>query len=289
MTLREMYSKKINKPVVSFEIFPPKDDKDGEKLNKLFSHLEILKKYNPSLISLTYGAGGTTQDSSLHIIERLQSELAFNVMPHFTCVCTSKENVKKYLDSIKKLGVKNILALRGDIPEGVDDSTFDFKFANELVTFINDKTNLSIGVAGYPEGHISCNDFDVDLKNLKRKVDCGADVIYSQLFFDTSKFFNFVEKSRDIGIEIPIIPGILPITNYAQLGRMLSMVKVTLPESLLTRLEKYKDDSDYVKKLGIEFATTQCEQLIKFGAKGLHFYTINSSFSVSRILDNLNF
>lgn len=288
MSLRELYESKKNSPVISFEIFPPKEDESGEKLEKLLSHLNLLKKYNPAFISLTYGAGGTTQNASLHIIKRIQNELGFRVMPHFTCVNNSREQVKKYLDEIQELNIKSILALRGDIPEGVKQEHFDFKYANELVDFIKSETNLAIGVAGYPEGHIDCSDLNTDLINLKKKVDAGAEVIYTQMFFENDKLLAFIESAKNLGIEIPIIPGILPIMSYPQLERMLSMAKVTLPNSLMAQLEKHKDCADDVKKVGIEFASKQCQQLLEKGLEGLHFFTLNTSISVSKILDNLN-
>lgn len=294
MTLKDIYapisdysnSKKI--PVLSFEIFPPKDDESGEKLDNLLSHLILLKKYNPAFISLTYGAGGTTQNASLNIIKRIQSEIGVRVMPHFTCVGTSREHVQQYLLEIKELNITDILALRGDIPAGVEQKSFDFKYANELVDFIKSKTDLSISVAGYPEGHIECQDFSLDLLNLKRKVDAGADVIYTQMFFDNEKYFSFVEKVQDLGIKIPIIPGILPIKSFQQLEKMLSMAKVTMPTDLMKSLEKHKDNKEDIKKIGVDFATHQCMELIRFGVKGLHFYTLNTSSSVSKIIDNLN-
>lgn len=296
MTLREIYSKntelscgffKEKRPIVSFEIFPPKNDEDGAKLDKLISHLGVLKQYNPAFISLTYGAGGTTQNSSLEIIKRVQNELGFNVMPHFTCVNTSRAHVKDYLKEIQDLGIKNILALRGDIPQGVEQKNFDFHYANELVEFIKAETSLSIGVAGYPECHIDCDDPSLDLANLKRKVDAGADAIYTQMFFDNDKYLNFVQRAKEVGISIPIIPGILPIMSYGQLERMLTMARVTLPQSLMNRLEKHKDSSEDIKKIGIEFASHQCQQLIDADVAGLHFYTLNTSSSVGKILDNL--
>lgn len=298
MSLREIYStykEQKNKffsqkiPVISFEIFPPKNDIDDTKLEKLLNHLEILKKYNPELISLTYGAGGTTQNSSLNIIEKIQKNLDLTVMPHFTCVCSDKMNVKNYLKEIDALGIKNILALRGDIPEGNEKTAFDFNYANELVEFIKSESQLSIAVAGYPEGHIDCEDLFLDLKNLKRKVDAGADVIYTQMFFDNDKFFDFIQLSREEGIEIPIVPGILPIMNYNQLEKMLSMAKVTVPKALMAQLDKYKDNSEDIKKIGIDFASYQCQQLLDAEVAGLHFFTLNTSSSVSQILDNLGF
>lgn len=296
MNLEEIYSttkKQQNgalsqkSPVISFEVFPPKNDESGEKLEKLLHHLTILKKYNPAFVSLTYGAGGSGQAKSFDIIKKIQG-LGMSVMPHFTCVCSEKAHIKEYLREIEGLGIKNILALRGDIPEGSDVSEFDFHYANELVEFIKAETSLGISVAGYPEGHIECLDFNQDLDNLKRKVDAGADAIFTQMFFDNDKFFKFVQMTRDKGITVPIIPGILPITSYSQLDRMLSMAKVTLPDAVRSRIEKHKDNPDDVKKLGIEFATLQCQQLIESEIPGLHFYTINSSVAVGQILENLN-
>ncbi len=296
MTLSEIYSGCIEKevlvnsktlPVISFEIFPPKDDVTGEKLDKLLFHLKILKNYNPAFISLTYGAGGTTQDVSIDIIKKIHNELNLRVMPHFTCVGSSTNQVEEYLEVVQNYGIKDILALRGDIPAGMSRENFDFKYANELVKFIKAKTNLSIGVAAYPEGHIECSDFDVDLNNLKNKVNEGADVIFTQMFFDSDKYFSFVERARNIGINIPIIPGILAIRSFQQLEKMLSMAKVTVPKKLMDELSKFKDDNEAVKKIGIEFASEQCQKLIEFGVNGLHFYTLNTSTSVSKILDNI--
>lgn len=294
MTLREIYSKnncknnhQNSQTIISFEIFPPKNDEDGSKLEKLLHHLGLLKKYNPAFISLTYGAGGTTQDASLNIIDRIQKEIGVIVMPHFTCVGSSREHVKNYLKQIQDFGIKNILALRGDIPDGMVQVNFDFKYANELVEFIKSETNLSIGVAGYPECHIDCDDLSIDLRNLKRKVDAGADAIYTQMFFDNDKFLSFVEQAQKLGINVPILPGILPIMSYQQLERMLSMARVTLPTKLMTQLEKFKDNPDDVKKVGIEFASIQCQELIDAEICGLHFFTLNTSNAVSQILDNL--
>lgn len=289
MTLNEIYLKnKKNTPIISFEIFPPKNDEDGAKLDKLIYHLDILKKYNPAFISLTYGAGGTNQDFSLDIIKRIQGELNLIVMPHFTCVGASKESVRNYLSEIQALGLKSILALRGDIPEGVEQKNFDFKYANELVEFIKANTKLSIAVAGYPEGHLECSDLKKDLDNLKRKVDAGADAIYTQMFFDNDKFFSFVEAAGRAGIDAPIIPGILPIMSFQQFEKMLSMARVSVPNALMQSLEKFKNNNDDVKALGVEFASCQCQQLIDAGIEGLHFFTLNISSAVGKILENLS-
>ena len=296
MNLREIYSGynkqsdksfSAKKQVISFEIFPPKDDYDGIKLQKLLGHLKLLKKYNPSFISLTYGAGGTNQTNSLEIIKHIKQDLDLKVMPHFTCVGSSKEQVTCYLEEIQNLGIENILALRGDIPDETNQPNLDFKYANELVSFIKSKTELAIGVAGYPEGHIDCEDLFSDIKNLKRKVDAGADAIYTQMFFDNDKFFKFLELTNNADIKAPIIPGILPIMNYKQFERMLSMARVSVPKPLMAQLEKYKENSDDIKKVGIEFASSQCQQLIDAQIEGLHFFTLNTSSSLCQILDNI--
>lgn len=295
MSLKRIYNKlsegtekeRNNFPVISFEIYPPKDDIDGSKLDKLVNHLDILKKFNPAFISLTYGAGGTTQTNSLEIIKRIKKDLELNIMPHFTCVNTSKAQVENYLREIQALGIQNILALRGDIPAGTTAESFDFHYANELVEFIKAKTDLSIGVAGYPEGHINCPDLKTDMENLKRKVDAGAEAVYTQMFFDNEKYFKFVDFAQKSGIEIPIIPGVLAIRNFGQLEKMLTMAKVSIPKALMQKLEKHKDNSDYIKKLGIEFASNQCQKLIEAEVAGLHFFTLNTSSATSKILDNL--
>ncbi len=288
MRLKEIYSKK-SQPVISFEVFPPKGENNSCNLDKLDFHLRVLKKYNPAFISVTYGAGGTNQMCSFDVIKKIKECSDANIMPHFTCVNTTKSNVESYLSEIRELNVENILALRGDIPEGMRHENFDFKYANELVEFIKKNTDFSIGVAGYPEVHKDCDDPTQDLENLKKKVHAGADVIFTQMFFDNQKYFNFLERVRGKGIDIPVIPGILPIRSYSQLDKMLSMARVTLPESLMKKLEKFKDNNEDIQKIGIEFAITQCRDLIDSQVDGLHFYTLNTSSSLVPILDDLGF
>ena len=285
MNLREIYSKS-NRPVLSYEVFPPKDDIDASKLEQLFIELSVLKKYNPSLISVTYGAGGSNQNESLEIITRIKDELGVTPMPHFTCVSTNESNIKTYLKTIEQLGIENILALRGDIPAD-GRICHDFKYASDLVKYIKNKSSLSVAVAGYPECHKDAASFASDLRYLKEKVTLGADVIYTQLFFDNNHFFSFVDKCRKLNVNIPIIPGILPVTSYNQLEKMTSMCKVDVPVSLVETLEKHSSDKDYMKKYGVEYATCQCQQLLESGVAGLHFYTLNKSFSVNEILSNL--
>lgn len=285
MNLKEIYNTQ-KEPVISYEVFPPKDDTDGEKLESLFNELNKLLDYNPSLISVTYGAGGSNRNESVEIIRRIKEELKVTPMPHFTCVSTSTKNIRDYLKTIESFDVKNILALRGDIPK--DGSVcHDFKHADELVSYIKDNTNLSVAVAGYPEGHKECASFEHDLYYLKQKVDKGADVIFTQMFFNNDHYFSFVKKCEKLGINIPIIPGILPVSSYKQLFKMADMCKVEIPSKLKEALEKHQADLDYTKKYGIEYASNQCSELLQNKVRGLHFYTLNKSYAVGQILNNI--
>ena len=287
MFLNEIYSKST--PVISYEIFPPKNDETGEKLANLYSELEKLKKYNPNLVSVTYGAGGSNRNQSLDMVAHIKNSLELNVMPHFTCVCSKKEDIEKYLKEIEKFDIKNILALKGDEPQDITVCYRDFRYANELVDFIKSETSLSIAVAGYPEGHIDAPNLDTDILNLKRKILAGGEVIFTQMCFDNNKFFSYVEKLKRQNIEVPIAFGVLPILSYKQFSEMMEMAKVSIPKNLLEGIDKYKDNPDDIKKLSIDFASEQCQQLLESEfVSGLHFYTLNKAFSTSKILDNLN-
>lgn len=274
MKLKEIYSNS-KKPVISFEIFPPKDNEEN-----LLKEIEILKGFNPAFISLTSGAGGK-ENKSFELLKRIKGA---DLMPHFTCITSSNQSVEDGLKEIEEMEIENILALRGDIPEDKELCRHDFNFANELVSFIRERTNLSIGVAGYPEGHIESPDLNTDIENLKRKVDAGADVIFTQLFFDNDKFYGFTERVRKAGIEIPIAAGIMPVISKKQVQRMVSMAKITIPDKLKIAMDKYESLKDF----GVDFATKQCKDLIKNEVKGLHFFTLNRSYSTAKILNNLN-
>ena len=285
MKLREIYTKD-NSPVLSFEFFPPKDDIDGQKMLELLNEIAILKKYNPALVSVTYGAGGSTRTKSEELVKKIKSAFELNVMPHFTCICSDKHEVDERLETLKSAGIENILALRGDIPPDTNFCFQDFRHANDLVGYIASKSDFSIAVAGYPEGHVESPDLKTDIENLKKKVDAGADVIFTQLFFNNDKFFKYVELVRNAGINVPIIPGIMPVRSLKQLDKMVGMARVEIPNKLRQSLIKFPNDS---KKLGIEFAINQCQGLIDFGVLGLHFFTLNHSDQTSEILDNILF
>ena len=276
MKLREIYS--TDKTVISFEVFPPKTEPE-----KLLQETAILANHNPAFISLTYGAGGN-ENKSFNLLKNIK-DAGINVMPHFTCITSSKENIEKDIKKLSQLGVENILALRGDIPQDKSLMKHDFHYANELVSFIKEKTNLSVGVAGYPEGHIESPDLKTDIDNLKRKVDAGADAIFTQLFFENGFFFDYVNRVRDAGITIPVIAGIMPVISKKQVNKMTSMANISIPKKLKEALEKYKDND--LLDFGIEFASEQCRGLIKENVKGLHFYTLNKSYSTDKILNNI--
>lgn len=285
MKLREIYTKD-NSPVLSFEFFPPKDDIDGQKMLELLNEIAILKKYNPALVSVTYGAGGSTRTKSEELTKKIKSEFELNVMPHFTCICSDRHEVDDRLEILKRAGIENILALRGDIPSDTNFCFQDFSHANELVKYIVSKGDFSIAVAGYPEGHIESPDLKTDIENLKKKVDAGADVIFTQLFFENEKFYNFVERVRSAGIKIPVAAGIMPIVSLKQAERILSVIKVKIPQKLMSGLERFADCSADIKKIGIEFASNQYCDLIKNNVDGIHFYTLNKSDAATKILNN---
>jgi methylenetetrahydrofolate reductase (NADPH) len=274
-------------PVFSFEFFPPKND---EGFTQLYNTMENLRARNPGYVSVTYGAGGSTRSKTLELVSRLKHKLGIESMAHLTCVGHSADEIRGILDILRDDKIDNILALRGDPPQG--ETAFvktenGFGFANELVEFIKKDYSFCIGVAGYPEGHTECPDKIRDLENLKRKVNAGADFIVTQLFFDNEHYFNFLQAAESIGIKIPIIPGIMPIINFKQIKRFTEMCGATIPKALFAQLEKHQEDADAIKKIGMEHSLSQCQELLSNGAPGIHFYTMNRSNATVAILDGL--
>lgn len=272
------------RPLLSFEVFPPKT-LNGEE--NLFHELSVMVNFKPDCISVTYGAGGSTREKTLEIATRIKSTFSIEPLIHFTCVGQSRHDIASYLNHVKALGFTNILALRGDPPAGQQQFTphpEGFTFANELVEFIRTMDHFTIGVAGYPEGHIEAPDLDTDISNLKRKVDAGASFIITQLFFNNDKFYTFMEKTAKTGITIPIIPGIMPLTNMAQLQKITTMCNPDMPAPLLREIEKCTLPDD-ICKVGIEFTINQCKELQSYGVPGFHFYPLNKSAAVKSILN----
>jgi len=271
--------------VISFEFFPPKTLKEEEAL---FQNLERLKRWNPGFVSITYGAGGTTKDKSLELAQRIK-EQGLNVVAHLTCAGATKEELAQILDWLQKTGIENILALRGDPPQGEREfkpAPGGFQYAYQLVEFIKKGWDFCVGVAGYPEGHIENPDKEADLRYLKLKVDKGADFVVTQLFFNNDYFYSFVDRAKAIGIQVPIIPGIMPITNLKQVIRFTQLCGATIPEGLMENLKKASNPEE-VRKLGIQHAYNQCRDLLNHGVGALHFYTLNRSKATEAILTKL--
>lgn len=286
MRIKEIYAAK---PFgFSFEIFPPKTEKGDQSL---IEHLSRLAKRNPDFISCTYGAGGTTRDRTIELCSMIQSRFKIPATAHFTCVGSTKDELCAWLEKANANGVHNIMALRGDAPEGMDEfQAVDggLRYANELVDLIrNNFPDFGIGVAGYPEKHPEAPDAATDLQNLVRKVDAGADAIFTQLFYDNQSFFQFQKQLKEAGVTIPLVAGIMPITEFARIKRITSMCGAVIPDELASRLEAVQDDKDAQLEIGVEFAIKQCQELIDSGVQGIHFYVLNKSEACERILDSL--
>jgi len=272
---------------ISFEFFPPKTKEGEENLFKTIKELEPLK---PTFVSVTYGAGGSTRDRTRNIVKKIHETTSLTVMAHLTCIGHSKAELIDILSDYKNIGIQNILALRGDIPVNVDNFNIPedgCRYANELVELIkeNFKDWFSIGVAAYPEGHPESPNLERDIYYFKKKVDAGAEFAITQMFFDNNYFYRYLDLCQKAGINIPIIPGIMPITNFKQIRKFALMCGATIPENLVQQLEKVQDKPEEVEKIGIEFAVRQCEDLLKNGVKGLHFYTLNKSKATLKIYE----
>lgn len=274
---------------LSFEVFPPKREGSVEELYRV---IETLKERDPSFISVTYGAGGSTRDKTVEIASKIKNELGVEVLTHLTCVQSTREDIAAILEALEERGIENILALRGDPPEGSDSFTRTkggFGYANEMVAFIRSEGEFSIGVAGYPEGHPQAPDRETDLINLKKKVDAGADFITTQLFFNNEDFYRFRDDAMRLGITIPIIPGIFPIFNFRQIEKMTSMCGARVPGKLYDKLRRVSEHDEEVEKYGVEYAIRQSEDLLCNDVTGLHFYSMNRSRHVMEILSELSF
>ena len=285
MKIRDRFGQE--RPLFSFEFFPPKDD---QGVDRLFETVANLKPLGPAFVSVTYGAGGSTREKTVAITQRIKREAGIEAMAHLTCVGHSRDEIGQLLDEYEEAGIENIMALRGDPPRG--DTEFvphpqGFSHANELIEFIRQRKDFCIGGAGYPEVHPEAPSAEEDLGNLERKIDAGADFVVTQLFFDERDYFDFVSRARSRGIVTPIVPGVMPVTNTAQIKRFTQMCGATLPDPLLARLEAAEGDTDAVTQVGIEHATRQCRALLEGGAPGIHFYTLNRSLSTRKILANL--
>jgi methylenetetrahydrofolate reductase (NADPH) len=288
--VRDIYAAKqaAGKPVISFEFFPPKTEEGDRTL--LEKTIPALMQTKPDYCSVTYGAGGSTRDKTLMIVDRIQKGHNLTAVAHLTCVCATKEDIRALLEQIRVLGVRNVLALRGDPPGGGEFKMTPggFEFSSQLVEFIRNLNHFSIGVAGFPEGHIACKEGkQVDWAHLKSKIDAGADYVLTQLFFDNGDFYEFRDHLTKEGVKVPLVPGIVPILNSAQIKRFTAMCGARIPAALATKLEAVSNDDAAATEFGIEYASQQCAELLRNGAPGIHFYTLNKAHSTVRVLKNL--
>ena len=289
--IRDIYTTKraTGRPVISFEFFPPKTE-EGDR-NLFEKTIPALAQAKPDFCSVTYGAGGSTRDKTLMMVDRIQREHGLTGLAHLTCVNHTREEVGTLLEKIRALGCKNILALRGDPPGGGEFQATPggFDFASQLVEFIRVSGDFSTGVAGFPEGHPACKDGKyADWGHLKTKVDACADYVLTQLFFDNADFFEFRDHvAGKLGVRVPVVPGIVAILNAAQIIRFTQLCGSKIPPALRVKLDALGTDEEKAVEFGIEYATRQCEELLRAGVPGLHFYTLNKPHSTIRVLKNL--
>ena len=272
---------------LSVEFFPPKTDKSEENL---FNEIEIIKRLNPAFCSVTYGAGGSTREKTVELVDRIHRESCLEVMCHLTVVGQSKDEARSILKKLKHKGIENLIALSGDPPQGMADwrpHPDGFHHAVELVREAVALGGFSVAVAGFPEVHPRAVSRAADLKYMRDKIDAGAVAIITQLFFDNDDYYRYVEDVRKLGITVPIVPGVLPILSAPQVRRFTALCCAKIPAPLERELAKVENDDDAAVKLGIEYASRQCEALIKFGAPGIHFYSLNKSLSLRAICKNL--
>ena len=288
--IRDIHAEKqaSGKPTISFEFFPFKTPQGEETFfGKTLPELMTAK---PDYASVTYGAGGGTREKTLDIVERIQNDFGLTTMAHLTCIKHTRAEIGGILDEAANRGIRNILALRGDPPPGQEWAQTEggFEFASELVEFLRERGGFGIGAAGFPEGHIDCVEGrETDWRHLVGKINCGADFVITQMFFDNDDYFRLADYLKVQGVSMPLFPGIIPVANAEQIKKFSAMCGAKLPELFASRLDELGDDADAVHEYGIEYATGQCRELLERGAPGLHFYTLNKSKAVLQILGNL--
>jgi methylenetetrahydrofolate reductase (NADPH) len=274
-------------PVFSFEFFPPRSD---EAEHSLFDSIAQLRELEPTFVSVTYGAGGSQRTRTIDLVTRIHRELDVQPVAHFTCVGASVADLRANLDAMRDAGIDNILALRGDPPQGDDVFTpapDGLSHGSELIKLIHDSYDACVGGACYPETHIESRSMEDELRYTKLKEEAGASFLITQLFFDNRAYFDFVSRARAAGVTVPIIPGIMPITNVTQIKRFTSKIGATIPAALMDALVSRQDDPDAVLQLGVAWSTLQCSELLGGGAPGVHFYTLNRSPATRAILSAL--
>ncbi len=274
-------------PAISFEFFPPKDQ---EGVDRLFATVADLAPFAAAYVSVTYGAGGSTRQLTVDLVGRIQREVGIEAMAHLTCVGATQAELGGVLDQLEQAGVQNVIALRGDPPKGASSFVTPeggFGHASELAAFVKRRGKFCIAGACYPEKHPEAPSLEDDLQKLKRKVDAGAEFLITQLFFDNADYFAFVERARKLGISVPIVAGIMPVTNVSQIKRFTAMCGARVPHELMQKLEPVAADAEAVGEIGVQHAVKQCRDLLDRGAPGVHFYTLNRSKATVEILRRL--
>jgi methylenetetrahydrofolate reductase (NADPH) len=285
MRISEIFT--TEEPVFSFEFFPPKTEQ-GEQ--NLYAALGDLQALDPAFVSVTYGAGGSSREKTIEIVKRIKDEFGLEAMAHFTCVAATEPELRATLDEMRGAGIENVLALRGDPPEGEEAWTKTdggLEYSRELVELIGADYDFAIGAACFPETHVHAESAESDLRYLAEKVDAGVDFLITQMFFDNDFYFDFVRRARGAGVSVPIIPGVMPITKVGQVERMAKMCGSEIPEGLRDELHTREDDAEAVLDFGVAYATLQCAELLAAGAPGIHFYTLNRSPATRAILSAL--
>lgn len=281
MKISDMFQK--DQIVVSFEIFPPKQQ---YPVSTIFDTIQALKGLKPEFISVTYGAGGSSSATTFDIANKVQNEYELETVTHFTCIGASRDEIEESLEKIKKINVQNILALRGDLPNNQSDSLSKsaYRYAKDLVAHIKKNHDFCVGGAAYPEGHLDCRDIETNIDHLKQKVNCGTDFLITQIFFDNGIYYDFLDKVRKSGINIPISLGIMPILDAKQIQRICSLCGTSIPLKMQAMIEKYGDNPQDMEKAGIEYACQQISDLVDHKVDGIHIYTMNKSSQVSTIV-----
>ena len=286
MLIKNLFKNK--KPVISFEVFPPKRD---SSIETIYDTLEGLKDLKPDFISVTYGAGGSTSDKTVEIASIIKNKYYIEALAHLTCVSLSKERLQSFVQELKANNISNIMALRGDLPENSEKDFMDskdFKYASDLIQTIRTFDDFGVSAACYPEGHIECDSLEKDIRNLKLKVASGADFLITQLFFDNEKLYEFMNLIKKQNINLPVTAGIMPVTNKKQIEKIISLSGASLPPKFLRIMERYEHSPQALKQAGIAYATEQIIDLLSWGIDGIHLYTMNRPDTCRSIIQNIS-
>ncbi|MFZ5753027.1 MAG: methylenetetrahydrofolate reductase [NAD(P)H] [Bacillota bacterium] len=286
MLIKDIFATK--KPVISFEIFPPKKD---SPIETIYNTIEGLKDLKPDFISVTYGAGGSTTNRTVEIASLIKHKYGLEALAHLTCIAATKQEIEGILNSLKDNGIENILALRGDLPQNPDFKFPDplhYQYAKDLILHIQSLGSFSVGAACYPEGHLECDDIEKDLSYLKQKVDTGVDFLITQLFFDNEIFYEFLDHMARARINVPVTAGIMPVLNRKQIERITSLCKASLTKKFIRIMERYEHNPEALKEAGIAYATEQIIDLLSWGVDGIHIYTMNRPEVTRKIVENMS-